>query len=177
MRYAPERELPPYTYMPGRAPHPVNDPRGHSFGRRPAPASPPDPADARSCAEFLWGVDLFNHGYYWEAHEAWEAVWIAAGRTTPAARFIQALIKLAAAGVKAREGRPEGVRRHAARARELAEEARRSGESVCAMTRGLSISDVLSLCDEMAGLECGGLPSEPVPHPVASRRLSLRAPP
>ncbi|TGQ49534.1 DUF309 domain-containing protein, partial [Mesorhizobium sp. M1C.F.Ca.ET.210.01.1.1] len=27
---------------------------------------------------FRWGIDLFNHGYYWEAHEAWEPLWHAA---------------------------------------------------------------------------------------------------
>nr|WP_287181795.1 DUF309 domain-containing protein [Mesorhizobium sp.] len=23
---------------------------------------------------FLWGLVLFNHGHYWEAHEAWDSV-------------------------------------------------------------------------------------------------------
>ena len=65
------------------------------------------------------GLDLFNFGYYWEAHETWEQIWHAAGRSGPLADFIKGLIKLAAAGVKARERRPEGVRRHALRAAEL----------------------------------------------------------
>ena len=58
-------------------------------------------------------------GFYWEAHEAWEAFWNAFGRTTPEARFVQGLIHLAAAGVKVREGKPTGVGRHTRRAREL----------------------------------------------------------
>jgi hypothetical protein len=41
------------------------------------------------------------------------------GRTTPEARLVQGLIYLAAACVKIREGKPEGVRRHATRARKL----------------------------------------------------------
>ena len=73
----------------------------------------------RDCPGYLWGVDLFNHGFYWEAHEAWEGVWHAHRRTGPVADFLKGLIKLAAAGVKAREGRADGVRRHAARADEL----------------------------------------------------------
>jgi hypothetical protein len=32
---------------------------------------------------FLWGLDLFNHGYYWEAHEAWEGLWQVADRDGP----------------------------------------------------------------------------------------------
>jgi predicted metal-dependent hydrolase len=67
----------------------------------------------------LDGIDLFNHGYYWEAHESWEAVWHAAGRKGWHADFLKSLIKLAAALVKAREGKPEGVRRHAQRAADL----------------------------------------------------------
>jgi predicted metal-dependent hydrolase len=68
---------------------------------------------------WLHAIDLFNTGYYWEAHEAWEGFWHVFGRTTPEARLVQGLIRLAAACVKIREGTPEGVRRHALRAREL----------------------------------------------------------
>ena len=75
--------------------------------------------DWRECEAYLWGIELFSGGYYWEAHESWEAVWHAVGRSGPVADFCKALIKLAAAGVKAREGRPDGVKRHAKRAREL----------------------------------------------------------
>jgi predicted metal-dependent hydrolase len=73
----------------------------------------------RANPHYLRAVDLFNFGYYWEAHEAWEGLWIAAGRTGPVADALKGLIKLAAAGVKAYEGRPAGVRRHARRALEL----------------------------------------------------------
>jgi uncharacterized protein len=65
---------------------------------------------------FLRGVELFNAGYYWEAHEVWEGLWHAEGRRGPTADVLKALIKLAAAGVKVREGRENGVRTHAGRA-------------------------------------------------------------
>ena len=55
------------------------------------------------------GIALFNAGYYWEAHEAWEGLWHAHGRDGPTADVLKGLIKLAAAGVKVREGRPHGV--------------------------------------------------------------------
>lgn len=71
------------------------------------------------CKSYIWGVDLFNSGFYWEAHEAWEAVWIAAGRKGAVADFLKSLIKLAAAGVKVRENRPTGVHRHASRCLQL----------------------------------------------------------
>lgn len=118
-RYCPARPLPPYSYVPGQSPHPLSDPGGHSFGRHDPPAAALDEATWRRNETWLYAVDLFNHSYYWEAHEAWEALWHAAGRKGPTANFLKGLIKLAAAGVKAREGRPAGVRQHALRAAEL----------------------------------------------------------
>jgi len=118
-RYYPERRLPPYSYVPGLAPHPATDPRGHSFGQHEPPTEPLDETSYASNATYLYAIDLFNHGYYWEAHEAWEALWHAAGRSGTTASFLKGLIKLAAAGVKAREGRASGVRQHAKRAAEL----------------------------------------------------------
>ena len=118
-RYLPEVEFPPYAYVPGLFPHPVADPTGHSFGVEAAAASLPDPERWQTCREYLHGIDLFNHGYYWESHEEWESLWHACGRTGTTALFLKALIKLAAAGVKVREGRTRGVQSHAQRAAEL----------------------------------------------------------
>jgi uncharacterized protein len=111
--------LPPYSYVPGFTPHPVSDPRGHLYGQEGHATIALDPARWRESDEFLRAVDLFNHGYYWESHESWESLWHAAGRSGPVAVFLKALIKLAAAGVKAREGNPAGVERHSRRALEL----------------------------------------------------------
>jgi len=65
------------------------------------------------------GAELFNRGLYWEAHEAWEGLWLACGRKGTTADFLKGLIKLAAAGVKIRQGQLDGVRNHARRAAEL----------------------------------------------------------
>ncbi len=117
--YVPDEPLPPYAFVPGRNPHPVSDPAGHSHGKPPEKPAPPDVEDWQSCRPYLVGIDLFNHGYYWEAHEAWEGLWHACGRSGPVATFLKGLIRLAAAGVKAREGREQGRRGHARRAAEL----------------------------------------------------------
>jgi uncharacterized protein len=108
--------FPSYSYVPGLWPHPHSDPQGHHFGP-PFPSAQID--DLANDATFRLGKDLFNSGYYWEAHEAWEHLWHAAGRRGPAADLLKALIQLAVAGVKAREGRDDGVRGHAGRAAEL----------------------------------------------------------
>ena len=111
--------LPPYSYVPGHEPHPLRDPAGHLFDHKGPEVVPLVPDQWENSTAYLWGIDLFNHGYYWESHEAWEALWHNAGRHGTTADFLKGLIKLAAAGVKAREGNRDGIRRHARRAAEL----------------------------------------------------------
>jgi hypothetical protein len=117
-RYAPGLAFPPYAFVAPHWPHPVNDPGGHMRGCAEATPPPLDPRLWRASESYLRGLDLFNHGYYWEAHEAWEGLWHAAGREGTTAEFLKGLIKLAAAGVKVRQGMPRGVRIHGERALE-----------------------------------------------------------
>lgn len=111
--------LPPYTYIPGRTPHPVSDPRGHSYGITAPPVTQFDPQHPEQSPRWREAVALFEAGYYWEAHEAWESLWHFVGRSGPVGDCLKGLIKWAAAGVKAHEGRPAGVGRHCDRAAEL----------------------------------------------------------
>jgi hypothetical protein len=117
-RLLPEEPLPPYAFVPGQGPHPESDPAGHSFGRQ-RPRAALDSYRWRECQPYLYGIDLFNAGYYWEAHAEWESLWLEAGRRGPVADFLKGLIQLAAAGVKEREGIPAGRVGHACRAAEL----------------------------------------------------------
>ncbi len=128
-----DRPLPPYTHIPGVTPHPISDPAGHSYGLHPSIAVDTAAADAPLIwenliehPEFQWAVTLFNAGYYWESHEAWESLWHQAGRTGLLADYLKGLIKLAAAGVKLREHNLAGFERHARRAQELLMESRMS---------------------------------------------------
>ena len=118
-RLVPDRELPAYAYVPGESPHPKRDRDGHSFGSEPDTPEPPDPKNWRSCPDYLYGIDLFNHGFYWEAHEAWEGLWVACGRQGTTATYLQALINLAATGFKARWGNVRGMRANAETAARL----------------------------------------------------------
>jgi len=146
-RYCPQQPLPPYSYVTGLAPHPTRDPAGHSFGRHEPRPPPLDEANFRDNPAYLFGLDLFNHGFYWEAHEEWESLWHAAGRKGAAADVLKGLIKLAAAGVKAREGRAEGVRRHARRAEELLRPAHQGGRQHCF---GLFLEDLIGAAQSIA---------------------------
>jgi len=118
-RLVPDEPLPAYSYVPGRFPHPIREPAGHSHGQSAETVSPTELECWWRCRAYRAGIDLFNHGYYWEAHERWEAVWHAAGRRGAMGDFLKGLIKLAAALVKGRAGRALGVERHARRAVEL----------------------------------------------------------
>jgi predicted metal-dependent hydrolase len=119
--------LPSYNYIPGGPwPHPTSDPRGHAFGQvhRPAPIPP---SSWWESPDYLRGVELFNAGFYWEAHEAWEGLWHAHGRTGATADLLKGLIKLAAAGLKVRQAQWHGVLIHLHRAADSLRSARQAG--------------------------------------------------
>ena len=108
MRYA-ATPFPAYAFVPGRAPHPRRDPRGHSHeasepARRPL-------GDWRLDETWRFGVDLYNHGYLWEAHEAWEGLWHAAKHDELQAEHLQGLIQCAAGVLKVRMQQPRGLAR------------------------------------------------------------------
>ena len=154
--------LPPYAYVPGGPwPHPTRSPAGHSYGRRDGPIAP---TSAEWSARFRRGIELFDAGYYWEAHEVWEGLWHAEGRRGPAADLIKGLIKLAAAGVKVRERQEHGVRTHARRAAECFAAARDQG---VAPQTGLD----LDLWIERARAVAENPPTDPGPHDARVTRV------
>ena len=106
--------LPPYRHRPGSTPHPRRDPAGHSYGKTEAPHPPWRPEEWRTLEPWLHGVDLYNGGFFWEAHEALEALWMAAGRTTPHARFVRGLILISAGCLNRDLGKSGGGKRQAA---------------------------------------------------------------
>jgi hypothetical protein len=110
-RYAPRRPFPPYAFLPGRDPHPTRDPAGHSYGGEEHAGPYFAASDWRANELYLYGVDLYNHGYLWEAHEAWETLWHAAKRDVPQAEQLQGLIQCAAACLKIPMGQPRGLER------------------------------------------------------------------
>ena len=107
------RPLPRYRYVPGVRPHPTRDPAGHSYEPTPIPnRRPPWSVDTwQTLQDWLYGVDLFNRFYFWEAHEAWEGLWAAAPRNCPAALVLQGLIQIAAALLKTHLLVPAGAQR------------------------------------------------------------------
>jgi hypothetical protein len=126
VRYAPGRAFPPYAFLPGRDPHPTRDPAGHSFGRASESTRPLDPQCWRENVPYLFGVDLYNHAFLWEAHEAWEDVWHATKADRIQALFLQGLIQCAAAWLKIPMQQPRGLERLSHMALEKLEQVRRA---------------------------------------------------
>lgn len=149
-RLVPDEPLPPYSYVTGRFPHPLSDPAGHSFAQPVEKPAAIDPNRWRDSRTYCHAIDLFNHGFYWESHEVWEGLWHAAGRHGPVADFLKGLIKLAAAGVKAREGRLAGLHRHALRARELFTVTSSQPSGQDGRFLGLSLSKLIAAADRLA---------------------------
>ncbi len=110
-RYAPARALPPYRFIPGRGlPHPINDPAGHSYQEHPDQPSEPWTVESWPRLEdWLVGVDLFNHAYWWESHEAFEGLWQVAP-TPETTELLQGLIQIAVALLKSYQGQRRPAR-------------------------------------------------------------------
>ena len=108
-RYSPT-PLPAYRHVPGQTPHPRRDPGGHAYGI-PEPVSESwDPNAWREIGLWLHAVDLFNLEYWWECHEALEALWRAADRDAPGRQFVQGLVLVAAAHLNRLRGKPDAQR-------------------------------------------------------------------
>ncbi len=148
------RPFPSYRYLPGLNPHPRRDPQGHSYGSPEPTAEPIAPENWQDSACYLYGVDLFNAGYWWECHEAFEAIWHAVGRRTLQGRFVQGLIQVAAANLKAVLGKPSS-------AAKLAQSALDRLEHFSGQYMGL---DVRGFSEELRHWREGGTPRLPQIH-------------
>ncbi|HKE01538.1 MAG TPA: DUF309 domain-containing protein [Planctomycetota bacterium] len=112
-RYAPSKPFPPYRFVPGRNAHPTRDPRGHSYRGGAREPLPPRfaPERWRENEEYLYGCDLYNAAYWWEAHEAWEGLWHLTRKSDREGLFLQGLIQVSAASLKRHLAEPEGTRK------------------------------------------------------------------
>jgi len=108
--------FPRYRFIPGHTPHPRRDRRGHAWGTPEPRVQAIDPGAFGACALYLRGVDLFNFAYWWECHEAFEALWRGSRGGEPSAELLQALIQLAAAEIKWFSATPAAAEKLTARA-------------------------------------------------------------
>lgn len=99
---------PPHAYLPGRTPR---HPEG-AFDRL-RDTVRPGMAPAALAASDAWrtGLRFLDEGFFWEAHELLEPVWMACPDPSAEREMAQCLIQLANAALKARMGRPRAVAR------------------------------------------------------------------
>lgn len=116
--------LPPRRHVPGRNVRP--DEAFFAAVKAAAPALTRSD-DAAGNPAWLYGLRLFNAGYYWEAHEVLEVVWMNAAPNSRERHLVQGVIHLANALLKAEMGRANACRRLAGLARLAFAEAFPSG--------------------------------------------------
>ena len=100
-RYS-DPKFPVYRFVRGLHPHPVNSPEGHSYGLEDEDVEKWNSDGWKSNEDYLYGIDLYNYHFYWEAHEAWEGLWLASVKRSSEHMFIQGLIKTGTALLKVR---------------------------------------------------------------------------
>ena len=106
-RYS-SRPFPAYRHRPGVTPHPVRDADGHSY-KKETSSTAIDEGDWHTADTYLFAIDLINNGYFWEAHEELEGLWLGTGRDTPIGQFLQGIIQAAAALLKLDVGKIESA--------------------------------------------------------------------
>lgn len=124
-RYQPEKDFPPYVFVPGENPHPKKS-GGHMEGEGDPIAPPIDLSHPEKNSFLRYSLDLYNHGYWWESHVYFEALWNTHERQGSVADFLKAMIKLGAAGVKISIGQKQSALGHFDRAKELFESVKKS---------------------------------------------------
>ncbi len=86
--------------------------------------------DQAAAGAWDYGLRLLHEGFYWEAHEVLEPVWMAAAPNSAEKAMAQAVIQLANAALKLDMDKPKAAARLAGMVEALASEAAQGGAVV-----------------------------------------------
>ena len=127
MMRAAELPLPTCRHVPG-----VYERPAESFFEAVKQATPVEThcAAGRDNPAWLYGLRLLNAGFYWEAHEVLEPVWLNAAPNSRERYLVQAVIHLANGMLKDAMGRPNARQRLAELSHEAFAAAFPSGDGV-----------------------------------------------
>ncbi|MCE8005422.1 DUF309 domain-containing protein [Aestuariivita sp.] len=140
----PEIDLPGHAYIPGQTPRHDEV----AFERFHASVTPGmDTAALQRTLAWRAGLVFLDQGFFWEAHEVLEPVWMATSRNSAEHQMVQAVIQLANAALKHKMGRAGAARRLCDLARGHARAARSAGG---AEVMGFAVDD---LVDRVESLE------------------------
>lgn len=119
--------LPPFAYVPGQTPR-------HAEAAFDAICETAQAAEGiaalERCAAWRTGLAWLDAGYSWEAHELFEAVWMALPQGARERQMVQGLIQVANGRLKRKMGRPRAVAKIAERAEGHVRACRASGQEV-----------------------------------------------
>ena len=102
--------------------------------------------DWRENVAWLYGIRLIREGFYWEAHEVLETVWMNAAPNSREKALVQALIHGANARLKQRLGRPNAAARLVALSTEAC---KRVYEKDGGPVLGLSTEAAMAFCSRI----------------------------
>ena len=145
-RYYPQRPFPPYRHIPGVTPHPFYDPRGHSYGLHEEFNNHVPPPEAwRENHIYLYGIDLYNFSYWWEANEIWEGLW---SRTEGNYRlYLQGLIQISVSLLKWHTRKLQGLRLLSTTGRDKLRQVLKNLDDPKGMYMGIDLNEFLARLD------------------------------
>lgn len=100
--------LPTHAHIPGSDTQPDWPPLEHAKSFAPAVTIA---AEWRNNLTYIYGFAVLRAGFYWEAHEVWEPVWLAAAPNSRERILLRALIQTANARLKFGMNRPAAAAR------------------------------------------------------------------
>ena len=111
MRRLPDLAVPGHAHVPGSGSKPDMAP----LEAAKALVAPETSANAwQDNAAYLYGHDLLDAGFFWEAHEVWEAVWLNCPPNSAEKLLLRMLIQQANTRLKLVMGRRKAAERLAA---------------------------------------------------------------
>lgn len=133
---------PGHAYVPGRT---ARHPDGH-FDHIRATARPGlSPIGLAESDAFRHGLFYIGAGFFWEAHEVLEPVWMVLPEGSAERRFVQALIQTANGLLKLDMDRPKAALRLCAIARDLLPEDRDAAVMGCDVGQAHAVIDSLEM--------------------------------
>lgn len=116
--------LPPHAYVPGKTPRHEEQ----TFDKiKSTIPSEFDPSLIAQSPAFFAGVLFLENGFFWEAHEVLEPLWILCPANAPEKAFLQGIIQVANAKLKLLMERPKAAQKIYVLAKECFESAERNG--------------------------------------------------
>jgi predicted metal-dependent hydrolase len=111
----------------------------------------------RHTPAYAYGLHLYTHGFFWEAHEVWEAVWLATAPNSQERHLLAGLIQLANACLKLEMAQPKAALRLLRDAQDHLDECRRP--ALLGLAPRVLVQDVSAFANRLAATETGKLRS------------------